>query len=134
MEPIKVVVRYVDGKVIKGFTRDFFPNKDRFHLYLAGEEPGEPMEILVKELKAIFFVRDFAGNPDHSERNAYLEGEKSQGRRVEVVFADGEVLAGSTLGYDPDRTGFFLFPVDSTSNNMRVFAVTSAVKNVRYLK
>jgi len=27
MEKIKVVVRYSDGKLIKGFTQDFFPNK-----------------------------------------------------------------------------------------------------------
>ena len=33
MERLKVVARYKDGKVIKGFTHDFFPNKDRFHLF-----------------------------------------------------------------------------------------------------
>jgi len=49
-----------------------------------------------------------------------------------VTFADGETLAGSTLGYDPNRQGFFVFPVDPTSNNVRVYAVTAAVKGVRY--
>ena len=33
MEPTKVVARYIDGRVIKGFTQDFFPNKDSFHLF-----------------------------------------------------------------------------------------------------
>ena len=33
MEPIKVVVHYINGEVIKGSTRDFFPNKDLFHLF-----------------------------------------------------------------------------------------------------
>ena len=27
MEPVKVVVRYVNGKRVKGFSQDFFPNK-----------------------------------------------------------------------------------------------------------
>lgn len=27
MEPVKVIARYVNGKVLKGYTHDFFPNK-----------------------------------------------------------------------------------------------------------
>ena len=37
MEPVKVVVRYLNGKVIKGVTQDFSPNKDRFHLHQAAK-------------------------------------------------------------------------------------------------
>ncbi len=133
MEPVKVVARYVNGKRVKGFSQDFFPNKDRFHIYPAAKPSGEAAEILVKDLKAIFFVQDFAGNSLYKERKKYIEGEKPSGRKVEVTFADGEVLVGSTLGYDPSRPGFFLFPADPKCNNIRVFAVTSAVKKVRFL-
>jgi hypothetical protein len=133
MEPIKVVVRYSSGKVVKGFTQDFFPNKDRFHLYSAAKPSGDPMEVLVKELKAVFFVRDFTGNSQYNERKKYVEGEQPTGRKVEVTFADGEVLVGTTLGYDPNRPGFFLFPADPKSNNMRLFAVSSFVKKVRQI-
>jgi hypothetical protein len=84
-------------------------------------------------LKAVFFVRDFAGNPMHEERKEYKEGEKPQGRKVEVMFKDGEVLVGTTLGYDPSRPGFFIFPADPKSNNVRVFVVSTAVKKVRFL-
>ena len=133
MEPIKVVLRYADGKVLKGITQDFLPNKDRFHLHSTNQASGEAEEVLVKDLKAIFFVQDFAGNPQYDERKKYVEGEKPSGRKVEVTFKDGEVLVGSTLGYDPNRPGFFLFPVDPKSNNIRVFAVSPAVKKVRFL-
>ena len=133
MEPAKVVVRYLDGKVIKGFTQDFFPNKDRFHLHHAAKSSGESVEVMVKDLKAIFFVQDFEGNAQYSERKSYGEGERAQGRKVEVTFADGEMLVGSTMGYDPNRPGFFIFPADPKSNNMRVFAVSSSVKKVRNL-
>jgi len=132
MEPIKVVVRYLNGKVLKGFTQDFLPNKDRFHLHPTDKSSGESLEVLTKDLKAIFFVRDFAGNPQYNERKEYMESEKPQGRKVEVTFVDGEILVGSTLGYDPKRPGFFLFPADPKSNNIRVFAISPAVKNVRY--
>jgi hypothetical protein len=133
MEPVKVVVRYLDGRVMKGFTQDFFPNKDRFHLHHAAKSSGESVEVMLKDLKAIFFVQDFEGNAQYSERKSYGEGERAQGRKVEVTFVDDEVLVGSTMGYDPNRPGFFIFPADPKSNNIRVFAVSSSVKKVRNL-
>jgi hypothetical protein len=133
MEPVKVVARYVNGKRVKGFSQDFFPNKDRFRVYPAAKPSGEATEVLVKELKAVFFVQDFAGNSLYHERKKYLEGEKPSGRKVEVTFMDGEVLVGTTLGYDPSRPGFFLFPADPKSNNIRIFAISTSVKKVRYL-
>jgi hypothetical protein len=133
MEPVKVVLRYIDGRVVKGFTQDFSPNKDRFHFYQVDKSSAEAIEVMMKDLKAVFFVQDFAGNSQYDERKNYAEGEKPQGRKVEVTFIDGEVLVGSTLGYDPKRIGFFFFPVDPKSNNLRVFAVSAAVKGVRYI-
>jgi hypothetical protein len=133
MEPVKVVAGYLDGRRVKGLSQDFFPNKDRFHITPADKSKGEIMEILLKELKAIFFVRDFAGNKEYEERKGYLPAEKPSGRKVEVTFKDGEILIGTTLGYDPSRLGFFVFPSDPKSNNIRIFAITAAIKNVRFL-
>ena len=133
MEPIKVVVRYRDGRVIKGSTQDFFPNRDRFHLFLTDKPSGEAIEVFRKDLKAIFMVRDFIGEPLHDERKRFIGGEKPSGKKVEVTFMDGEELVGSTLGYDPNRQGFFIFPADSQSNNIRVYVVSSFVEKVRYL-
>ena len=133
MEPLKVVARYIDGRIIKGLSQDFFPNKDRFHVYSADKPSGEAVEVFLKELKAVFFVRDFAGNAQYNERKEYIQGDKPSGRKIELTFKDGEVLVGTTLGYDPARPGFFLFPADPNSNNVRVFAVITAVKKVRYL-
>jgi len=133
MEPLKVVARYINGRIIKGLSQDFFPNKDHFHVYSADKTSGEAVEVWVKELKAVFFVRDFAGNSQYNERKEYIQGDKPSGRKIEVTFKDGEVLVGTTLGYDPNRPGFFLFPADPKSNNVRVFAVTTALKKVRYL-
>ena len=133
MEPAKVVARYSDGRIAKGFTHDFFPNRNCFHLYQSTKGSGGAVEVVMKELKAVFHVRDFKGNPFYEERKVYWKGEKPSGRKVEVTFADGEILVGSTLGYDPSRPGFFLFPADPKSNNIRVFVVTSAVKKVRFL-
>ena len=133
VERVKVVARYSDGRLIKGFTQDFFPTKERFHLTAADNPSGGPIEVSINDLKAIFMVRDFIGDPLYKERKKYPEEEKPSGRKVEVTFKDGEVLVGSTLGYDPKGQGFFIFSADPKSNSIRVYVVISAVEKVRYL-
>jgi hypothetical protein len=118
---------------MKGFTQDFFPNKKLFHLTPVDHPSGKPIEVSIEDLKAIFMVGDFGGYPLYQERKKYIEGEKPSGRKVEVTFIDGEVLVGSTLGYDLKRPGFFIFPADPKSNNIRVYVVSSFVEKVRYL-
>ena len=54
--------------------------------------------------------------------------ERTQGRKIEVTFADGEQMVGSTLGYRPDGTGFFVSPADGDGNNLRVFVLPGGVK------
>jgi hypothetical protein len=134
MEPSRVVVRYANGEILKGFTQDFSPNKDRFRVFLADKPPGQCIEVLIKDLKAVFLVRDFVGNTRYVERKKYLEGEKPLGRKLQVTFHDGEVIVGTTLGYDPSRPGFFLFPADAKGNNIRVYVISSAVREVRPLQ
>jgi hypothetical protein len=134
MEPSKIVARYRDGRTLKGTAQNFFPNKPVFHVKrLGGTGPGDIIEVKVEDLKAVFFVRDFSGNPRHVEKKKLAPGERAQGRLMEVTCKDGEVIVGTTTGYDPIRPGFFLFPIDPSANNARVFVVTSAVKAARFL-
>ena len=86
MEKVKAVVRYSDGKVTKGFTEDFFPNKERFHLIPANNTSGVPIEVSMKDLKPIFMVRDFIGSSLYKERKKYIEGENPSGKKVEVFY------------------------------------------------
>jgi hypothetical protein len=133
MERLKVVVRYVAGDLIKGFTQDFFPNKERFHVFPVDQSPSRAVEVSMGDLKAVFVVRDFLGNSQYNEQKKFNEADRPSGKKVEVAFADGEVMVGSTLGYDRNRPGFFIVPADPKSNNIRIFAVSSAIRNVRQL-
>jgi len=134
MEPSKIVVRYSSGKILKGHTQNFFPNKPVFHVRRHDSgSAGDLIEIAIDELKAVFFVRDFGGNPKYNERKHLLDGEKPQGRVIEVLFRDGELLPGTTTGYDPKRPGFFLFPIDPASNNIKIYVVSGAVAKARFL-
>ena len=134
MEPSKIVVRYCDGRTLKGTTQNFFPNKPVLHVNRhGGTGPGDVIEVSLEDLKAIFFVRDFTGNAKYVERKHLAPGDRPQGRLMEVTCKDGEAMVGTTTGYDPKRPGFFLFPIDPSSNNVRVFMVTSAVRTARFL-
>jgi hypothetical protein len=134
MEPAKIIARFRDGDMAKGYSRNFFPNKPSFHISEDGSmASSDAEELFVEDLKAVFFVKEFKGDPEYNERKVYEEGERSQGRKVEIQFEDGEKMQGSVLGYNANQQGFFLFPVDRNSNNDRAFIVNDAVKEFKYL-
>lgn len=129
----KLVARYLDCRVLKGHSDDFRPDRRWFHLRLLGSAQP-PALVHLSDLKALFFVRDFAGDPRYQERKTFGETARPVGRRIEVLFHDGELLVGSTLtGYLPERPGFFFTPADPRSNNLRVFAASGAIRAVHYL-
>ena len=128
MEANKVVVKFKDNKLLKGTTSDFFPNKNQFHLNLPD---GEIFEITVEDLKAIYFVKDYDGNKDR--KKSYTDEITGTGRKMKVDFTDGESIIGFTLGYSPDRTGFYFTHADAGGNNLRIFVVKSATSKTAFL-
>lgn len=130
----QIVIRYQDGHILKGVTNDFLPAKDRFHIIPLDSAPNsKPLEIVVADLKAIFFVKDFTGKAEYKEVKQFDPSKPAPGRKIRVVFKDGEVLVGITQGYQPERQGFFLLPADNQSNNERCFVVASAAREVIFL-
>jgi hypothetical protein len=128
METNKVVARFKDGSLMKGKTNDFFPNKTSFHLETLS---GETKTIDVELLKAFFLVKDFDGNKNYNEE--YGDEVSGAGRKIRVTFSDGEAITGYTLGYSPDRQGFYMTPADVNSNNVRIFVVKSASEKIEFI-
>ena len=130
----KVVARFADGRVVKGFTNDFFPDKPAFHINVGEAPPLAKGEgYLTSDLKALYFVKDFAGNPQHDERREFDPSQRAIGRKIRVVFKDGEELVGTTQGYQPGRPGFFLVPADPESNMDRCYVVAGATNSVTFI-
>lgn len=130
----KVIARYGDGRLLKGFTNDFMPGKEEFHITPEGVPTGTaPTPVQREELKALFFVKDFEGDPSHDERKNFDDVRTVSGRKIRVEFSDGEVLIGTTLGYQRGRPGFFIESVDDESNILRCFVVTSATKSISFV-
>jgi hypothetical protein len=122
-----VVVHYRDGRLVKGTTSNFLPARDGFHVL---KRNGEIAAISQSELKALYFVRDLKGDPQRRDANRFSPGRPAPGRKLRVEFADGEVLVGTTQGYQPDRPGFFVVPADAASNNIRCFVIAAATRAV----
>ena len=132
----KIVVKYKDGKIVKGWSTDFGPNKGTFHLHPLEEYGKDILEIEISSLKAVFFVKDYKGDKNYKKVRTFEsqpQGVPSQ-RKIIIIFKDGENFYGTTHSYDPERKGFFVYPIDHKDNNDRVFVVSPAINSVKLQK
>ena len=128
----KAIVAYLDGRREKGYIYDFSSLKPSFRI-LPEEDPLQQRgkEVAVKDLKAVFFVKDFVGNSEYTESQILIS--QNGGRKAEVTFRDGEKLIGTTDAYNPQKIGFFLVPADPRSNNLRIFVITKNATQIRWI-
>lgn len=132
----KLVVKFKDGKIRKGYSTDFKPTADIFHLHSIEEEGNEVLEIEISSLKAVFFVKDYKGDKNYKKIRTFdgaSTGIPSQ-RKIVIIFKDGENFYGTTHSYNPERKGFFAYPIDPKDNNDRVFVVVPAIESVKLQK
>ena len=126
----QVVARFQDGRLMKGLTNDFLPNKDYFHLVPEGAKAADkPLEIKMAELKALFFVKDVVGDSTHQEGTTVAPGDTRTRSfaGIELQFRDGERVIGLTARFPPVRPFFFVLPADTGSNNIRILVNRAAV-------
>jgi hypothetical protein len=130
-DSLRVVVRFADGRTLKGTTQDFRAASASFHLIRA--DGLAVVEVRVADLKAVCFVRDFSGSHERTKLRGFVSApsEPGMGKKVAVLFRDGELICGYTLSFSPDRAGFFLVPADPASNNLRVYVVTAAAAEIK---
>ncbi len=124
----KVVVHYQDGTLLRGHTRYFFHEQDRVEVT---DLEDRIHKVDLARVKAVFFVRDFTGDPDYGERKEFAPDSPVFGDGVRIVFADGEMLLGRALGYRPEEKGFYLQPADPKSNNRMIFVPASALQEIQ---
>jgi hypothetical protein len=81
----------------------------------------------------VFFVKEYAGNRTRRDIRGFLKapGDTAQGKKLAVRFKDGELLCGYSLTYSPERDGFFMFPSDAGTNNLRIYVLTAATAEVK---
>ena len=129
----KLVIKYQDGKIIKGWVENFNPKREFVLIHPLKEYSlEETLEISLNELKAIFFVKDFIGNSTFQKAKTFENYPPSTPtqRHIIVYFKDGEQLYGTSYSYNPNKKGFFVYPIDSMDNNIRIFVFSDATEEV----
>jgi len=97
----KVIMRCLDGRIVRGFIGNFTISDEVVALE---DESAQSHTFKVDQLKAIFFVKTYIEGGVPWEKGFFLEPQKGP--------------------------GFFLIPVDHNSNNIKVFVVASSVWDV----
>jgi hypothetical protein len=141
----KVVV-HTETEVIKGFMET--QQVDNLDELLLGALRGIPPflrvrrlasetveEIQIEQAKAIFYVKEFAGDSTHKDLHFYNRAPLVHGVWIRIEFTDGELMEGlvhNTMRflYDP---GFFIRPTDPKSNNRLVYVMKKSLRDCRIL-
>jgi hypothetical protein len=127
MQGTLIVAHRTNGTIEKGTSLDVDIKHPACHLR---RETGEVIEILLADVKALFFVKSLAGESTrHESKEPHVGDSRLVGaRRVRVVFADGEEVVGLMNRYPPITPFFFMLPIDAQSNNIRILINGAAVK------
>jgi len=125
----RIVAHFKGGKLLKGYTHDFTPAGETFHLT---DEGGNVHQVKCSDLKALFFVKTFEGRKEYVEKKRFdqVDPGSIRGLKIKVKFIDGEVIRGTSLGYSKDRKGFYIVPIDPDCNNERIYVIADSVLSV----
>ena len=125
----KIIAHFLNKKLLKGFSEDF--SQDKYFFNIADKDTQDKLEIALLLLKAVFFVKDFEGNMVYQEKH---DAERTDvGRKVKIQFKDNETIIGYTPGFSPANIGFFLYPLDPQSNNVKIFVINANTEKILFL-
>jgi hypothetical protein len=141
----KVVIQLADRR-IKGYLES--PSWNTIEELLSHAPPSSPEtfrirrldtdafeEIPAKDIKAVFYVNCFDGDPEHKTLNFHTRAPIVHGIWMRLQFRDGEIMEGivhNSTRYLVDP-GFFLVPTDPGSNNKLVYVVKNLLVDHRVL-
>lgn len=146
LEELKVVVHLITGEIKKGYIAGVDKDHlDRFLSTLSGAANGafqvrvqgakEPLAIQPRDIKAIFVVKSFQGDPKRNALRFYSNGPAVGNIWVEIQFKDNEIVEGLIENSIQHLIGegFLLVPSDLGSNNLSIYVNKGAIASYRVL-
>ena len=122
---VRLAFRY--GHQVHGYTRGFHPSASVVDLWPSCTAAGgDRQRVPLALLRRVAFIREFDGEGRIAIR---ADGDARAVHPVEVTFRNNEVLRGTTPGYDPGQSGFWIMPT-GTPRTIRVFAISAAVREI----
>ena len=127
----KVVVRWFDRESLPGFVNP------QSYLQAAGIElltaSGSLLAIPYKDVKALYFVKDFDLSEPPAESRLFQNRPKLNGVWIRMRFRDGEVMDGlmpnNLLQLEP--YGFTFIPPNAGANSQKVFVPRAALAEIQ---
>jgi hypothetical protein len=127
----RIVVRYDDGRVLRGFCRDFFPVSGVVDVWALPDAPHQArITVPVHHVRAIEFLSERLTSEPLI--HAPIDEERSASTSLVVTFRDGKVMTGALENHEPE-VGFFLAPVDTPNAESRTFVFSHAVDRLEWL-
>jgi hypothetical protein len=129
----KIIARTRDGERFRGILAD---GKSIYRGFLRMRSlEGRDLPLDLKQIKGIFFVRDYEGDAGHLDEKTITTDPDQKGLRVRIRFEDNEMMEGvveNCLDF-VQEPGFFFWPADTEGNNELIFVVKSALLGFRVL-
>ena len=134
----KVIIRYTDGRVLRGFVplRNDATHQDTLpDSVVVKESDGKPVKVVASEIKAVFFVKSFEGNQDYTEFKVFSSRPSGKGVWVRVLFKDGELIEGVAPNCFETYSQplFYITPPDPRANNQGVLVSKHYLKEMQVL-
>ena len=140
----RVVVQRSDG-AIKGFAEKTqwttsdgalsAESQGRNNIRLTRLDSGETEDVGLEDVKAVFFVHDFAGATDRRDLRFHDHLPATQCLWVRVRFDDGETIEG-LINNSQDFVvgdGFLMAPTDTLGNNWLIYVLKSKLMGFEVL-
>src|SRR5438876_11183076 len=127
----KVIVRKMDRDSVSGYVAPAFVADGKVELL---NTAGNVVSIDLREIKGVYFVRDFA-DPDVTSRKTFVTRPRTAGLWVRLRFRDNDVLEG-LMANDLTQVmpeGFLINPPDARSNTQRIFVPRLALQQLTVL-
>lgn len=123
-----VVANLLSGEVVKGISLDVDATKPVCHI----RTDAGVVKVKLADTKALFFVRNLAGDPQRNDQQAVAPDDPRQrgATMVEIRFKDGERIVAFTNRYPPRGVFHYVVPVDPASNNSRILINQAAVASL----
>jgi hypothetical protein len=96
---------------------------------------NEPVQVALSDIKAVFFVKSFRGDPKRKNLRFYTNGPSVGAIWAEIRFNDNEIIE-ATIDNSAEHLmgeGVLLHPSDAGSNNLLVYVNKSAISSYRVL-
>ena len=139
--------------IVRRFTGDTIPGYLPLSGFVRGQHPGNTVSLLdlsgrvvdisLKEIKTICFVRDFnladSINPERLTRRAFLARPRNEGLWLRLTFRSSDQLEGlaamdlSLMDSLLEDAGVAISPPDIRSNTQRIFVPRAAISELQLL-